>query len=63
MIFSAGAIGFAQLLMLSGIGPARHLEEVGIARVLELPRVGQNLMDHPKLYVTWRVRAGSSRRG
>src|SRR5690606_11500576 len=43
---SAGAFGSPQLLMLSGIGPADHLREHGIAVAHALPGVGQNLHDH-----------------
>ncbi|CAI8046703.1 Oxygen-dependent choline dehydrogenase [Geodia barretti] len=39
------------LLMLSGVGPAGHLAEVGIPVVQDLPGVGQNLRDHPLVYV------------
>ena len=56
IILSAGAVGSPQLLMLSGVGPAQHLESLGIPVVLDSPGVGQNLKDHPKLYVTWRVK-------
>ena len=52
IILSAGAIGSPQLLMLSGVGPAKDLEGMGIPLVLDSPGVGQNLKDHPKLYVT-----------
>ena len=55
IVLSAGAIGSPQLLMLSGVGPASHLQEVGIPVVKDLPGVGQNLRDHPKVYLTWRV--------
>jgi choline dehydrogenase len=41
-----GAINSPQLLMLSGIGPATHLAEHGIAVAQDLPGVGQNLQDH-----------------
>ncbi|MDX1453904.1 MAG: choline dehydrogenase [Gammaproteobacteria bacterium] len=41
-----GAINSPQLLMLSGIGSARDLEQHGIEVVLELPGVGRNLHDH-----------------
>jgi choline dehydrogenase len=47
MILSAGAIGSAQLLLLSGIGPAEHLRAVGVDVVADLPGVGANLHDHP----------------
>ncbi|MEO1951813.1 GMC family oxidoreductase N-terminal domain-containing protein [Thioclava sp.] len=46
VIVSAGAFGSPQLLMLSGIGPADHLREVGIEPRLDLPGVGANLQDH-----------------
>ena len=61
IILSAGAIGSPQLLMLSGVGPARHLEELGIPVALDSPGVGRNLKDHPKLYATWRIRDGYSK--
>ena len=47
VILTAGAIGSAQLLMLSGVGPAEHLSELGIEVELDLPGVGANLHDHP----------------
>ena len=46
VILSGGAFGSPQLLMLSGIGPALHLQDMGIPLVHELPGVGQNLQDH-----------------
>ena len=45
VILSAGVIGSAQLLMLSGVGPAEHLASHGIKTVADLP-VGDNLHDH-----------------
>lgn len=45
VIVCAGAFDSPRLLMLSGIGPARHLESVGIAPVVDLP-VGEHLVDH-----------------
>ena len=51
IILSAGAIASPQILMLSGIGPAKHLQEKGITIVADLPGVGQNLRDHPLVAV------------
>jgi choline dehydrogenase len=45
VVLSAGVIGSPQLLMLSGIGPAAHLRDHGIACIADLP-VGKNLHDH-----------------
>ena len=47
VILSAGAVGSPQLLMLSGIGPAAHLQAVGIDVAHDIRGVGQNLNDHP----------------
>ena len=53
VLLSAGAIGSPQLLMLSGIGPADHLREVGVDVELDSPSVGANLMDHPYVVCVW----------
>ena len=57
VIVSAGAFGSPQLLMVSGVGPARHLGEFGIPMVHDLPGVGGNLQDH--LGVALHKRVGS----
>ena len=46
VLLSAGALLSPQLLMLSGIGPAEHLQAHGIPVVHALPGVGRNLHDH-----------------
>jgi len=55
VILSAGTIGSPQLLQLSGIGPRELLEKHGIAPVIDLPPVGQNLQDHLGTMATYRV--------
>jgi choline dehydrogenase-like flavoprotein len=60
VVLSGGAINSPQLLMLSGIGPADHLREVGVDVVHDLPGVGQGLQDHPLVPVVWHVRSGRS---
>jgi len=47
VVLSAGAFNSPAILMHSGIGSAAHLREHGIEVVLDLPGVGENLMDHP----------------
>ena len=46
VIVCGGAIESPRILMMSGIGPKAHLEEVGIEVLQDLPGVGQNLNDH-----------------
>jgi choline dehydrogenase-like flavoprotein len=46
VILAGGTINSPQLLMLSGIGPADHLREHGIALAHDHPGVGANLQDH-----------------
>ncbi len=53
VILAAGAIGSPQLLMLSGIGPADHLREHGIAVLADSQGVGANLSDHPVVTAMW----------
>jgi len=53
VVLSAGAIGSPQLLMLSGIGPADHLADLGIAVQHDIPGVGANLQDHVLVGVTY----------
>ena len=49
VILSAGAINSPKLLMLSGVGDAKALRSLGIEVVADVPGVGQNLQDHPRV--------------
>jgi choline dehydrogenase len=53
VIVCGGAVNSPQLLMLSGVGPADHLIEMGISVHADSPGVGANLSDHPVLPVIW----------
>jgi choline dehydrogenase len=53
VVLCAGTVGSAQLMLLSGIGPASHLREVGIDIVADLPGVGANLHDHPQSVIAY----------
>ena len=56
VILAGGAINSPQLLMLSGIGPADHLREVGMPVAHDLPGVGRDLQDHLELYIQYESR-------
>ena len=55
VVLAAGVIGSAQLLLLSGVGPAGDLTKLGIEVKADLPGVGANLQDHPKAQVSYRA--------
>ena len=61
VIVAAGVYGSPQLLMLSGIGPADHLRSLGVEPLVDLPGVGQNLIEHPFLFLGWNMRPGAFR--
>ncbi len=56
VILAAGAFGSPQLLMLSGIGPAAALKQLGIPVYYDAPEVGANLQDHPMVPVIFSTR-------
>jgi choline dehydrogenase len=58
VVLSAGAFGTPQLLQLSGVGPAGHLRRVGIAPLVDSPRIGQGLTDHPHAWAVWALAPG-----
>lgn len=51
VILSSGAIHSPAMLMRSGVGPAHHLQQLGIPVRANVPGVGQRLMDHPSISV------------
>ena len=55
-ILAAGAIGSPQLLQLSGIGAAAHLQRLGIPVVHDLKGVGENLHDHLQVRLQYKVK-------
>src|SRR5579862_2987386 len=52
VIVSSGAIHSPAHLLRAGIGPAGHLRDVGIEVRMNVPGVGQRLMDHPSVSVS-----------
>jgi choline dehydrogenase-like flavoprotein len=60
VVAAAGALRTPQLLMLSGIGPADHLQANGISVLADLPGVGANLHDHPMITPVWPVTSGTT---
>lgn len=46
VLLAAGAVRSAQLLLLSGVGPADDLAALGVTPVVDLPGVGRGLQDH-----------------
>jgi choline dehydrogenase len=56
VLLCGGAVNSPQLLMLSGVGPAEHLGDVGVDVVANLPGVGDNLHDHPAAGILWRTK-------
>ena len=60
VILSGGAVNSPHLLHISGVGPAAHLQSIGVAVVHDLPGVGGNLQDHYVARVSHRVKGSIS---
>lgn len=58
VLLCAGAVASPHLLMLSGIGPRDHLQDMGIETKVHLPGVGENLQEHGGIWITYGVREG-----
>lgn len=59
IILSCGAIHSPAHLLRAGIGPVGHLREMGIPVVMGLAGVGQRLMDHPSIALSYFLRRGA----
>ncbi len=55
LLLAAGAVNSPHLLLLSGIGPAEELRQLGVPPALDLPGVGKNLQDHLNVNIVQRV--------
>lgn len=60
IVLSAGAFGSPQILMISGVGPSKQLQRLGIRPVLDFPAIGANLQDHPVSMMIWKTRRAVS---
>jgi len=56
VVLAGGAIQTPQLMMISGLGPARHLREHGIPVIRDLPHLGRHLRDHVSAPIVWSTR-------
>ena len=55
VLLAAGAVDTPRLMLLSGIGPKKDLEALGIESRVDLKGVGENLVDHPESIIMWEV--------
>jgi choline dehydrogenase len=56
VVVSAGAVNSPHILQLSGIGPGRHLQSIGVETVHDLAGVGANLNDHYVVRISHRIK-------
>jgi choline dehydrogenase len=60
VILCGGAVNSPHLLQISGVGPAEHLQSIGVPVVHDLRGVGANLQDHYVARVSHRVKGSIS---
>lgn len=63
VIVSGGALSTPAILQRSGIGPAAHLQQLGIDVLHDSAGLGRNLREHRGIVMQWRVREGASQNG
>jgi len=56
IILCAGAVDTPRLMLHSGLGPRKQLQDLGIPVVADLPGVGENLLDHPETIIMWELK-------
>lgn len=54
VVLSCGAFESPRILMMSGIGPRRELDRLGIDAAVDLPAVGAHFVDHAEAVVVWK---------
>lgn len=59
VVLAAGAIGTAQILLRSGVGPREEIQRHDIALVAEAPGLGTAFSDHPQFVLPWHPRPGA----
>lgn len=57
VILAGGAVGSPHVLLLSGVGPTDVLSAAGVDTIVNLPGVGQHMMDHVSAGVSWTTTA------
>jgi choline dehydrogenase len=60
VLLCGGSINSPHLLQISGVGPAAHLNTIGVSVVHDLPGVGANLQDHYVARISHRVKGSIS---
>ena len=60
VILCGGSVNSPHLLQISGIGPAEHLQSIGVAVLHDLPGVGANLQDHYVARISHRAKDATS---
>lgn len=63
VVLTAGALATPAIMMRSGLGPAKHLREMGIEVLRDIPGVGENFQDHVAVPIEGRLKGPISIEG